>query len=48
MCKRWEAIASGRRAVVARWASGAEWTATLESLSGPEIQYAAEHVFSWV
>jgi hypothetical protein len=48
MCKRCEAIASGWRAVVARWANGAEWTATVESLSGPEIQYAAEQVFSWV
>lgn len=33
--RRWEASMNGWLAMVARWASGSEWTAAIEALDSP-------------
>jgi hypothetical protein len=46
--KRWEANVGGWCASGTRWASGTEWTATIESLHRPDIRYTAGHIFVWI
>jgi hypothetical protein len=46
--KQWEATLTGWRGVVARWASGAEWTATIEPLGASQAPHSAPHVFQWI
>jgi hypothetical protein len=46
--RQWETIVHGWRGIVARWSSGAEWTAAIESLTEPDQRDQAGHVFLWV
>jgi hypothetical protein len=46
--RRWETTVNGWRLMVARWASGSEWTAAIEALDRPNSRYAAPHNFLWV
>jgi hypothetical protein len=46
--KRWETTVGGWRVSVTRWASGTEWSATIEALNPPNSRYTAGHIFVWV